>query len=193
MLATGVRFGEAAGLAWSDVDLDDGIATIRQAVTRYRQDGHVRLAIDRTKTEADNRQHPLPIWTVDALKAQRTRVAEMRLLAGTAWADNDLVFPDTRGGPLAENHVLVTWHRALDKINLPNARPFPKIRMHDLRHTKDTLMIDEGEELVDVQRTFGHARQSITADLYVGKVLKALRTAADRYGELLAPKDEKTG
>jgi integrase len=58
MLATGVRFGKAAALAWSDVDLDDGIATIRQAVTRYRQDGHVRLAIDRTKTEARNRQLP---------------------------------------------------------------------------------------------------------------------------------------
>ena len=54
-------------------------------------------------------------------------------------------------------------------------------------------MIDEGEELVVVQRTLGHARQSITADLYVGRVPKALRTAADRYGGLLAPSDHKNG
>jgi integrase len=63
--------------------------------------------------------------------------------------------------------------------------------MHDLRHAKGTLMIDEGEELVVVQRTLGHAHQSITADLYVGKVPKALRRAADRFGELFDPDQEE--
>jgi integrase len=193
MLATDVRFGEAAGLAWSDVDLDEGVVTIQQAVTRYRQDGHIRLAIDRMKTEAGNRQLPLPTWAVDALKVRRARVAELRLLAGPAWADQDLVFPNRRGGPLAENHVLVTSHRALPKIRPPDDKLFPKIRLHDLRHTKGTLMVDEGEDLVVVQRTLGHARQSITADLYVGKVPKALRTAADRYGDLLGPTRHKMG
>jgi integrase len=75
----------------------------------------------------------------------------------------------------------VTWHRAL------NAAGLPRIRMRDLRHTKGTLMADEGEDLVVIQRTLGHARQSITADLYIGKVPKAMRKAADRFGELLAP------
>ena len=123
---------------------------------------------------------------MEALKRRRTRVVEMRLVAGSVWEDRDLVFPNTRGGPLAENHVLVTWHRALKAAGLP------RIRIHDLRHTKGTLMIDEGEELVVVQRTLGHARQSITADLYVGKVPKALRKAADRFGELLVPACEAT-
>ena len=79
---------------------------------------------------------------------------------------------------MRENHVLVTWHRALKAAGLP------RIRMHDLRHTKGTLMIDEGEELVVVQRTLGHASQTITADLYIGKVPGALRRAADRWDEL---------
>lgn len=42
--------------------------------------------------------------------------------------------------------------------------------MHDLRHAKGTLMIDEGPELVAVQLIPGHACQLITADLYVGSV-----------------------
>lgn len=187
MLATGVRFGEAAGVTWSAVDLEDGTATISQAGTRFRQDGHVRLAIAPTKTEAGNRQLPLPSWAVEGLKSQRARVAEMRLLAGPAWEDHDLVPPNTQGGPLAENHVLVTWHRALARIKLPDDKRFPKIRLHDLRHTVGTLMVDQGEELAVVQRTLGHAQQSITADLYVGNVPKALRTASDRYGALLDP------
>jgi integrase len=187
ILGTGCRFGEAAGLTWADVDLSEGLATIRQQVTRERQDGHVRLTIRPVKTDAGNRQAPLAPWIVTALRAQRARIAEMRLVAGQRWTDQDLVFPGRHGGPLAENHVLVTWHRALDRIKLPDGKGVPRIRMHDLRHTKASLMIDEGEELVVVQRTLGHAHQSITADLYVGKVPKALRRAADRFGELLDP------
>ena len=187
ILATGVRFGEAAGLTWTDLDLDAGIATIRQAVTRNRTAGHVKLVIDRVKTDAGNRQAPLPSWAVEALRRQRARVAELRLVAGPSWREGDLVFPNREGGPLAENHVLVTWHRALKAAELP------RIRMHDLRHTKGTLMIDEGEELVVVQRTLGHARQSITADLYVGRVPKALRKAADRFGALLDPGANASG
>ncbi len=69
------------------------------------------------------------------------------------------MFPSRLGGPLGENHALVTWHRALKAADLP------RIRMHDLCHTKGTLMIDEDEEPVVVQRTLGHAQQSVTADL----------------------------
>ena len=130
---------------------------------------------------------PLPSWAVDALRGQRARIAELRLGAGPVWRDLDLVFPNVDGGPLAENHVLVTWHRMLRNAGLP------KVRMHDLCHTKATLMIDEGEELAVVQRTLGHAAQSITSDIYVRRVPKALKRAADRFGELLDPGETASG
>ncbi len=92
-----------------------------------------------------------------------------------------------QGALLQENHVLVTWHRFLHSIGLegqPGQRP---LRMHDLRHTRGTLMADEGEDTTTIQKTLGHARQSITADLYVGRISKALRASADRFGDLLDP------
>ena len=193
LLGTGCRFGEAAGLTWADDDLDAGVASIRQAATRHRTPDGIKVVIDPVKTDAGNRQAPLPAWVMEALRAQRPRVAEMRLAAGAQWSDRDLVFPNRHGEALREAHVLVRWHRALEKARMPDGTRLPKIRMHDLRHTKGTLMIDEGEELVVVQRTLGHARQSTTADLYIGKVPKALRRAADRYGELLDPGTEATG
>ena len=64
--------------------------------------------------------------------------------------------------------------------------------MHDLRHSKGTLMADEGEDVVVIQRTLGHARVGMTADRYIGKVPKALRRAADRFSELLDPDAEAT-
>lgn len=59
----------------------------------------------------------------------------------------------------------------------------------DLRHTKGTHLADEGEDVVVIQRTLGHARSRTTADLYIGRVPNALRRAADRYGDLFAPPD----
>jgi integrase len=183
ILATGCRFGEAAGLTLTDLNLDEGIALIRQQVSRQKDERgkYVLVIVEGAKSDAGYRVAPLARWAVAALRIQRTRVNEARLRAGNKWVDHDLVFPNRYGGPLRETHVNAKWKAMLAAAGLPD------IRMHDLRHTKGTVMVDEGEELLVVQRTLGHARQSITADTYVGRVPKALRQAADRYAELLDP------
>jgi integrase len=68
----------------------------------------------------------------------------------------------------------------LKRAGLPD-----EARMHDLRHTFATIMLDNGEDLVAVQRSLGHSRVNITADLYVGRVPTAQKKAVERYGELL--------
>lgn len=189
LLGLGCRFGEAAGLRWPDVNLDEGTVRIRQAVNRRRVDGKIRTVIDDVKTEAGRRDTPLPRWAVDALHIQRERVKLARQLGGDRWVERGLVFPNRDGGPLHESHVNEEWHEALREIGL-ETEGSRSIRMHDLRHSKGTLMANEGEDLMVIQRTLGHAKLSITADLYVGKVPKALRSAADRYSDLLDPTAE---
>jgi integrase len=113
-------------------------------------------------------------------------------MAGHRWRDPTdrggnavrLVFPNTLGGPLAEGHVNEACHEMLRSVGL-EADGKPPVRMHDLRHSKGTVMANEGEGLVVIQRTLGRTKSSITADLYVGKVPKALRSAADRWDALL--------
>lgn len=180
LLGTGCRFGEAAGLTWDAVDLGAGTAVIRQAAVRVRRDGKTRVLLAGTKSAAGNRTLPLPPWVIEALRAQRARCAELRLAAGPAWDDMGLVFPSAIGTPLRENHVLVQWHRRLREAGLPS------IRMHDMRHTFATLMLDSSEDLVAVSRSLGHASVGITANLYAGRVPGAQRRAVARYGELLA-------
>lgn len=197
MLGTGCRFGEAAGLTWSNVDLDKATALICQQVTRERErvpkdaggKHKVVHVLSPVKTEAGRRTLYLQAFVVAALRDQQTYLTEARLLAGKKWKTEhpDLVFPTHLGALLQENHVLVTWHRHLKAIGLEGAPGQAPLRMHDLRHTRGTLMADEGEDTTTIQRTLGHARQSITADLYIGSVPKALRASADRYGALLDP------
>jgi integrase len=187
ILGTGCRFGEAAGVRWQDVDRDAGVAQIRQVVNRYKVGKTFVLMIDpQPKSEAGRRDIPLPRWVLAALERQRAHVTLMREVAGDRWSDHDLVFPNTTGGPLRESNVAREWHELLAELKLEGEGKKP-LRMHDLRHSKGTLMADEGEDLVVIQKTLGHARSSITADLYIGRVPKALRGAADRYGDLLEP------
>ena len=105
-----------------------------------------------TKTAASVRKLPIPPWIVEALQSQRKRVAEQRLAAGPAWDGMDLVFPSDRGTLLRQAHVRERW------IAMLKAAGLPRCRMHDLRHTFATIMLDGGEDLVTVQRSLGHAR-----------------------------------
>jgi len=40
------------------------------------------------------------------------------------------------------------------------------VRLHDLRHTQASLLIEAGEDIVTVSRRLGHARVSTTLDIY---------------------------
>jgi integrase len=168
------------------VDLEAGTVRFRKAVNRRKIDGKLKITLDDVKTEAGRRVTPLPRWALAAIEEQRERVKLMRQLAGNRWVEHGLVFPNSRGGPLHEGHVNDAWHELLASIGLEGDGR-QSIRLHDLRHSKGTLMADEGEDLVVIQRTLGHAKSSITADLYIGRVPKALQAAADRYGNLLDP------
>jgi integrase len=50
-----------------------------------------------------------------------------------------------------------TWVTARNKANLPG------LRMHDLRHTYASMMLDSGSDIVDVQHALGHTQLKTTA------------------------------
>ncbi|MDG4840858.1 hypothetical protein O7631_30395 [Micromonospora sp. WMMD967] len=82
--ALGLRRGELLGLRWSNLDLDNGTATIGQTV--QRAGGELRL--QDTKTEDSDSVLPLPDWTWLALldhqeRQQREWGAACRGLAGS--------------------------------------------------------------------------------------------------------------
>jgi integrase len=194
MLGTGCRYGEATGLLWHNVDMDNATALICQQATR--NDG--RYIIAPVKTDAGRRTVQLPSFVVAALRTQQTVLARLR--TNTMWSPlpehEDLVFPSGVGALLTQTPVRLEWHAVLTRIGLEGRPGQARLRMHDLRHTKGTLMADSGEDTTVIQRTLGHSRQSITADLYIGQTNTAQRSAANRYDELLrqhAEEDDTDG
>src|SRR5262249_1129802 len=115
---TGARFGEAAGVLVSGVDLDLPIAHARKAVKPQKVKGRWKLVIEDVKTEAGRREWALTRRALAAIEVQLDRNDTSREVAGDRWQDpidkdghtTPLIFPNTLGGPLREGHVNQNWH-----------------------------------------------------------------------------------
>ena len=174
-LALGLRRGEALGLAWDDVDLDEGTLRVRLALQRI--DGKLQLV--EPKTFRSRRRIPLPPSCIEALRAHRVRQVEERLLAGEQWQEHGFVFTSTIGTPLEPRNL--TRHFA--KV-CTNARIGTR-RFHDLRHTCASLLLAQGVSPRVVMETLGHSQISLTMDTYAHVMPTMQREAADLIDKVL--------
>lgn len=164
----GLRRGEAAGLRWTEVDLERGQATIN---TQLVQQGREYYE-DTPKSEAGERTIALDPDTVAALRAHRRHQLEERMQWGAAWTDSGRVF--TR-----EDGVELHPETLTDKFQQLRARAgLPPIRLHDLRHGAASLMLAAGISMKIVQETLGHSMMSLTADTYTSVYVEVAAEAA---------------
>jgi integrase len=96
LATTGARRGEVLGLRWADLDLDAGLASIRQTVITVKHS----VQIGEPKTAKGRRTVTVDPATVAALREHRRRQAAERLQMGAGWTDHGLVFCHVEGGPL---------------------------------------------------------------------------------------------
>ena len=173
-LATGMRRGELLGLSWSDVDLDGRTVRVRRALTTV--DG--RLELKGTKT---GRPRTLSLDAGTAAHLHRWRIrqdAEYEQNFRTPWTWNP-VFTDTTGAPHVPMRITSTFRRLVRRL------PVPVLRLHDLRHTHASLLLQAGVSIKVVSDRLGHRTIALTMDTYT-HVLPAMdRDAADRLGALL--------
>ncbi len=151
----GLRVGEACGLRWPDVDLEGGIITVRASLARIKGPKHL---LKETKT-GKTRQTPIIAPLKELLLEQRSRQAVWKMQCSSydptgwvaSWQDGSFLSPAL----LSELHA-----RSVRKAGLRH------IRLHDLRHTCATLLLEAGVDIAMVSRWLGHTSVQITADIY---------------------------
>jgi integrase len=176
-LGVGLRQGEILGLGWSDVDLDAGTLTVRQALQRVGG----KLILVEPKSVTSHRTVALPALVHEALRAHRLRQLEERLRTGPRWRfdPRDLVFVSTIGTPLDGIVVTRRFQALLRAAGLPHQR------FHDLRHACASLLLSQGVAARVVMEQLGHSQISLTLNTY-SHVSSALgRAAAERMNDLL--------
>ena len=153
---TGMRRGEALGLRWSDVDLENGRLSVRRALIPSGRE----VIVSEPKTAKGRRVIALDPATVEVLKAQAQRQLDEQGEWKDSWVETGLVFTLENGEALDPEDVSRYWRQAVKKAMLP------QIRLHDLRHTHATLALQAGVHPKVVSERLGHATVSITLDTY---------------------------
>jgi integrase len=92
---------------------------------------------------------------------------------------DDLVFVTPRGGVLRVSNYRKRFFRAAVETCQAADKPFPAITPHDLRHTAASLAISAGANVKAVQRMLGHAKASMTLDVYADLFDDDLDSVAD--------------
>src|ERR1700712_4927092 len=156
-LALGLRQSEALALQWKDIDLLTGTLTVRRSIHRVRGRG---LIYEEPKTRRSQRTLALPLPLVTELEQQRTAQRGERMLAGSDWEDEDLVFAQPNGRPIDKKVDYKRWCKLLREAGVRH------VRLHDGRHTAATLLLSEGIHPRVVMELLGHSQMRTTMDIY---------------------------
>lgn len=157
LATTGLRLGEALGLLWTDIDFATGRLVVNRAL--QRQPG-VGYAFVEPKTARSRRTVYLAKGALSALGEHRRRQLEDQLAAGPEWNLSGLVFASQVGRPIDGTWTNKWFHSALDQAKLT------QIRIHDLRHTAATHLLNRGVHPKVIQELLGHSTISLTLDTY---------------------------
>jgi integrase len=177
-LATGMRQMEILGLKWSDLDWIKQTLKIERQLARINGDS---IQFTQPKTKNGRRTLALGDRTMEKLRSQYERQHADRKSASENWVENGLIFTTKNGTPIHYRNLLRDFKLLLKKAGLPT------IRFHDLRHTAASLMLNHGVPVIVVSRRLGHAKPSITLDVY-GHLLPSMQLeAAQLIDELITP------
>ena len=187
LIGTGLRVGEATGLRWCDIDLEEGIIDVNHTLVYYdhRTEGSKRgcyFNINTTKTPAGKRQVPMLDFVKEAFLMEKER-QELLDIHCEAVVDGytDFIFLNRFGQPQHQATLNKAIRRIIRDCNDEqllkdeNAKILlPHFSCHSLRHTFTTRMCEAGVNVKVIQDTLGHKDISTTLNIYTD-VTKELR------------------
>jgi integrase len=171
MLTVGLRPGEALGLSWDAVDLDQGHLRIDQAL---KVEGGAAVVIGALKTAGSRRTIGAPTPVVEALRAHRYNQLEERVAAGPAWVDSGLVFTTQVGTPIHPRNFRRSFSRLTEQAGLGRWHP------NELRHSAVSLLSAAGVREEDVaDLAVGHTTTRMTHQVYRHQVTPTITAGKD--------------
>ena len=166
----GLRPGEALGLKWNDLDVEDSKLQIVRQVQRVKGSGLVMKAV-KQKTE---RTLPISDATIQILLTHKRYQA----LQKAAWAEDlDLIFPNSIGRPLDEKADRKAFKDLLQQAGTPN------YELYQLRKTAFTSMASQ-TDLKTLMEYSGHTQVSTVMGSYVFATEESMKSAVNGMDRL---------
>jgi len=138
---TGLRLGELRALRRNKLDL---LRTKVHVVEQMQELADGTLLVGEPKSDAGRRTVTFPQAIVPDMEAH--------LASWAAPGRDGLVFSGTKGQPMRRATFYRAWARAIRAVDVD-----PGLRLHDLRHTGNTLAASTGASTKELMSRLGHS------------------------------------
>jgi len=175
---SGLRRGELLGLRWSDVDLEEGIVSVRRSVLIVNGERREK----QPKTRLSRRSNFLPAFVLEELRRHRAEQRERRIGHGLGKDDDCYIFDDLAGRPWHPETFSWQVNEMCDRIGYPN------VTLHALRRSFATMLLEAGTDYRTVSQLLGQSNTVTTERAYLGAVPSLKRSAVagldDEVGDI---------
>ena len=176
LLGTGMRVGEAVGLRWCDIDLDNDMIDVNHTLVYYRHaENGCYCNIHTPKTVNGIRQIPMLAHVKAAFLEEKQNQLDTGISC-TATIDGytDFIFLNRNGQPQHQGTLNKALRRIIrdcndEVLSYPNSDEavlLPRFSCHILRHTFTTRLCEAGVNIKAIQDILGHADVSTTLNIY---------------------------
>ena len=140
----GLRRGEILGLKWKDIDFDNKVIKISQTRVRALTEIEKKTKNDKVKIL------PLLPFIEKILTSLKHSVHTHKIYVCT----------DSQREPLKVNYLTKQFKKLITENDLS------PVRLHDLRHSTATFLVNAGVHIKDIQAWLGHTDYCTTANIY---------------------------
>ena len=173
----GFRRSEVLGLKWENIDFVGRTIYIVETLQQHTGGDYT----DDTKTESSTRTMPMTDTAYYLLMHKKREQEQMKKLMKKRYIDTDYVCTQRSGKPISPNYLSKHFHAVAKDV-------FKKVRLHDLRHSAATNLLEMGFSVAQVAEWLGHSSPEITLRFYAHatkeskvKIANALDTNLVQY------------
>jgi integrase len=166
---TGLRISELIGLQWDDVDFVNHVLIVKRAITSRR--------LETPKSHY--------LRSVDIAEDLEPVLERLLAYRKEQWLKNGAPVPEWISCNDEGNFINEFHFRDRKFYPLRRAAGVRAFRIHDLRHTYASLMLQNGEPSTHVKEQMGHHSIQLTVDTYGHRIPGSNRASANRLGRTI--------
>lgn len=186
LLETAISRSELLGLTWADFDPNQHLLHLRNGLVQLKNSETLKIELVHNGLKNKYRHRDVPISK--QLSARLFSLPRVIYVGGDSHRHTpprkvatEYIFHAPHGGPFSPTNwyhrVFMPWMYDFCALH-PD---IPPLSPHELRHTRATLLKDEGKDIYSIARLLGHRNLDMLAKRYAHDNVDALRRALDVY------------